>query len=103
MKKREHILTFEKGRLLKSDNLMLFIVFSFLACAIYFNPRLLALTVGDEPLSAKIAVVIFVLTLNMMWLYGIYHFGHILFSCFTKTKIDKSHLSDDFQPSVAIL
>ena len=103
MKKKENILKFRDVKIEKSDALMLFIVFSFLICVIYFNPRLLALLVGEEPFSAKLAVVIFVLMLNMMWLYGIYHFGHILFSCFTKTKIDKLHLNDDFQPAVAIL
>ncbi|MCG2710884.1 MAG: glycosyltransferase [Candidatus Omnitrophica bacterium] len=93
----------DSGEIDKSDALILTIVFLMFLCVIYFNPRLLSLLVGEEPFFAKISVIIFVISLDMMWLYGIYHCAHIVFSYFFKTKIFPKKLNPDFSPAVAVL
>jgi len=67
----------------KSNTLLLCILFAFFCCCIYFIPRFSALLIGPESWSAKIAVILFLVSLPFVWLYGIYHIMHILFSYFT--------------------
>ncbi len=93
----------ENGDIDKNDLLILSILFCWFLIALYFNPILLALLIGDEPLIAKASVVIFVLGINMMWLYGLYHSVHIFFSYFLHTPIESKKTFRASLPAVAIL
>lgn len=68
----------------KRGTLMAVILLCWAASVLYFNPRLLALLIGDEPGCAKFSLVVFVATLDLLWLNGIYHLVHIGFSLFAK-------------------
>ena len=91
------------GDIEKNDLLILSILFLWFLVALYFNPTLLALLIGDEPSVAKISVVIFVLGINMMWLYGLYHAVHIFFSYFVHTTLESVKKFQGSFPPVAIL
>jgi cellulose synthase/poly-beta-1,6-N-acetylglucosamine synthase-like glycosyltransferase len=93
----------ENGYIQKNDALLLTIVFTWFLSIMYFDPMLFALLIGDEPLLAKSSVIVFVVVLNMMWLYGIYHSVNILFSYFIKIKLKENSLSDKEQPRAALL
>ncbi|MBU1045319.1 MAG: glycosyltransferase [Candidatus Omnitrophica bacterium] len=93
----------ENGDIKKSDVLLLTILFAWFLIIIYFNPMLFSLLIGDEPLIAKISVVLFVIVLDMMWLYGIYHSVNIVFAYFIKIKPLGNILSKAEQPAVALL
>ena len=71
----------------KKDTLILLILFIFFLSMLYFDPRLLALLIGDEPWFVKSSVIVFVITLNMMWLYGIYHALHITFAFWQRRRV----------------
>ncbi len=93
----------ENGDIDKNDLLILSILFSWFLIVLYFNPMLLALLIGEEPGIAKISVVIFVMGINMMWLYGLYHAMHIFFSCFAHAPIKSAKKFQGALPPVAIL
>ncbi|MBU1044816.1 MAG: glycosyltransferase, partial [Candidatus Omnitrophica bacterium] len=93
----------ESGEIEKNDVLLLTILFSWFLSIIYFNPMLFSLLIGDEPLIAKISVVVFVIVLDMMWLYGIYHIVNILFAYFIKIKPLENVLSKEEHPAAALL
>ncbi|MFH1062344.1 MAG: glycosyltransferase family 2 protein [Candidatus Omnitrophota bacterium] len=93
----------ENGNIQKNDALLLTIVFTWFLSIIYFDPMLFALLIGDEPLLAKGSVIIFVIVLNMMWLYGIYHSVNIVFSYFIKIKFQENDLLKGVQPPAALL
>ncbi len=93
----------ENGDIDKNDLLILSILFFWFLIVLYFNPMLLALLIGEEPGIAKISVVIFVLGLDMMWLYGLYHIVHIIFSYFTCAPIESVKASFGQLPHAAIL
>jgi len=104
IKKKIHQICFlENGGIKKNDTLLLTILFAWFMSIIYFNPMLFSLLIGDEPLIAKIAVIIFVIVLNMMWLYGIYHSVNILFACFIKINLPEKILFESENPAVALL
>ena len=93
----------ENGDIDKNDLLILTILFLWFLIVLYFNPMLLSLLIGEEPLIAKISVVIFVLGINMMWLYGLYHVVHIFFSYFVHSPIKiEETIQEPFLP-VAVL
>ena len=93
----------DDGEVDKNDLLILSILFGWFLIALYFTPTLLSLLIGKEPLIAKISVVIFVLGINMMWLYGLYHIVHILFSYFAHTPIENTKPFQRVFSPVAIL
>ncbi|MCG2711352.1 MAG: glycosyltransferase [Candidatus Omnitrophica bacterium] len=93
----------ENGDIDKNDLLILSILFLWFLIVLYFNPMLLALLIGEEPVMAKISVVIFVLGINMMWLYGLYHIVHIFFSYFVHAPIKSAKKLQGPFPPVAIL
>ncbi|MCM8814224.1 MAG: glycosyltransferase, partial [Candidatus Omnitrophica bacterium] len=88
----------------KSDVLLLSIVLGTVWCAFYFSPRLLSLLIGPESWFAKAAVVVFVVCLNFLWMCGIYHCGHIVFSRVWRCRGEYAPLSVPAAPaSVALL
>ena len=93
----------EDGNVDKNDLLIFSILFLWFLIALYFNPTLLALLIGDEPGVAKVSVVIFVLGINMMWLYGLYHVVHIFFSYFLRMPLESAKKSQRIFSPVAIL
>jgi len=97
------IIFLENGNIVKNDILIITILFLLGLSVLYFDPMLLALLVGKEPFVAKISVVIFVLVLNMMWLYGAYHCVHILFSYFRHSKLSYQDENSKKSLPVAIL
>ncbi|EKD29217.1 MAG: polysaccharide synthase [uncultured bacterium] len=88
----------------KQSTLISTMLFIWVCTIFYFNPRLIALLIGNEPFIAKLSVILFILTLDLLWLYGIYHITHILFSYFitNKNPIFKKSLVDENQPYVAV-
>lgn len=69
----------------------------------YFNPRLLILLIGPENLPAKLSVILFVICLDIFWLYTIFHMTIVTFSYFHKKKSLSLKPLEKPYPSVAIL
>ncbi|MBU1086558.1 MAG: glycosyltransferase [Candidatus Omnitrophica bacterium] len=74
---------------------------------LYFNPRILALLFGPENILAKLALISFLLLLDLFWYYALYHVVIIAFAYFENTPISKTLLKDNQiliqNPSVALL
>lgn len=81
------------------------VLFLWLCAILYFDPRILALTIGPENIAAKISVVIFTFLLNLFWFYAFYHLVIIAFSYFKNAngKPVSCDTSSSGTPSVALL
>ncbi|MCM8813404.1 MAG: glycosyltransferase [Candidatus Omnitrophica bacterium] len=71
------------------DSLLFVVALSlWLFALLFFNPRLLILTIGPEPLPAKICVMLFVICLDIFWFYAIFHMTILTFSYFSRKPND---------------
>ena len=64
--------------------MFLLIIGLWLLCLLYFNPRLIALLIGPEPLIAKAFLLIFIIELDFFCLYVFFHLVIVAFSYFAK-------------------
>jgi cellulose synthase/poly-beta-1,6-N-acetylglucosamine synthase-like glycosyltransferase len=93
----------------------LFMLALMASLAIWFNPRLLALFCQAQSLLAASTLALFILCLNIFWLFGSYHIAGFLFSFLShRRKIAPTELppetrvavlyltSDDFQYEAAL-
>ncbi len=96
----ESILLDEK----KDEPVFLWIIICWLCAILYFDPRLFALTYAAPNFLARICVVIFVLCLDIFWLYAIYNTTMILASLWLRRQTFEPDLPSltDF-PKTAIL
>jgi cellulose synthase/poly-beta-1,6-N-acetylglucosamine synthase-like glycosyltransferase len=71
----------------------------------WFNPRLLSLLLlpGAESIPAKITLILFMLCLDIFWLFGSYHIVIFLFSLLPKNKTLIRSFVAAVEPRVAIL
>lgn len=71
---------------------------------LYFNPRIFTLLIGRENLFAKLSLIIFVICLDISWLYVFFHSVIIIFSYFTcRDEPPRFIASVDTLPKVALL
>lgn len=77
------------------------IIVLWLAALLYFDPRLFRMMHGDVSFLAQVAFLLFVLLLNVFWLYGIYHCIVFVFKIFSRPPIKAVGSQGD--PQVAIL
>jgi cellulose synthase/poly-beta-1,6-N-acetylglucosamine synthase-like glycosyltransferase len=71
----------------------------------WFNPRLLSLLLlpGAESIPAKISLILFILCLDVFWLFGSYHIVMFLFSLLSKNRAPPHSVATVVEPKVAIL
>ncbi len=90
----------------KDASLMTAILVSFICVILYIDPKLLSYLVGKEPLYIKTSLIIFVISLNMLWLYGLKHFWYFVFAKIAKKGGNYDNGKNNSlrkQPYVAIL
>ncbi len=88
--------------------LYLVILLGWIAALLWFEPRLLALTDMAYSIPSFVALFLFVLFINLAWLYGFYNVGIIIFSLghklfYPKPEVQLTKKSLAEYPSVAIL
>jgi cellulose synthase/poly-beta-1,6-N-acetylglucosamine synthase-like glycosyltransferase len=87
-----------------APTLYIFVFLSWLCCIIWFEPRLIMLLAVADNFQGLVAIFMFILFINIAWLYGLYNIAIVLFAiyhrCQKKTKID---IALTTAPPVALL
>jgi cellulose synthase/poly-beta-1,6-N-acetylglucosamine synthase-like glycosyltransferase len=77
------------------------IILVWILCLIHFNPKLFSVLPNNAYITTKVTYCIFILFLNLFWLYGIYHCFFLLYKILPKKYRAPEGLKDF--PRVAIL
>jgi hypothetical protein len=86
------------------EGVFLWVLVVWLCLLLYFDPRLLALTYAAPNILSKLAVVIFVLCLDSIWLYTVYHTFMIAVSLTLRQRYTEPVLEPLTEnPTVAVL
>ena len=72
------------------------------ALFVYLNPRMLALLIGNEALTAKLFLILFFILLNLFWIFGIHYLFLIVFSLKKVSKVEYEINKFKTPPKVAI-
>jgi cellulose synthase/poly-beta-1,6-N-acetylglucosamine synthase-like glycosyltransferase len=92
-----------KIQLSKTPLMHLTFIVSWLLILLWFNPRLFSLLSQVNSISAKTTLILFVLCLNVFWLFGTYYIMLFVFAILSKKTSALSPLKSNEQPKVAIL
>jgi len=87
----------------KRNYMLLSILVWWLLILFWFNPRLFSLFSYADSVSAKIALSLFIFSLDIFWLFGTYFTMLFVFTLLSKKRLQPALLDLSNQPKVAIL
>lgn len=86
-------------------SLYIFVFTAWLACLCWFEPRLLQLLAIADTTAGWVALVLFIVFINIAWLYGLYNIAIVVFAVYYKKfrKKEATELTLASTPSIALL
>ncbi|MFH1653465.1 MAG: glycosyltransferase family 2 protein [Pseudomonadota bacterium] len=93
----------EGAEMNKRKLMYLTILITWVASLIHFEPRLFSLFHQDDPWFASMAILFYILCINLFWFYGFFHLFLVVFSLFSTKNNGKRLKKGEKTTKVALL